>query len=181
MASDKESVCRHRYDLAHELGHLVLHKWIEPEELEVPKILSRVETEANMFAKAFLLPRHSFPNEVYTTRLDAFIKLKQRWIVSIQAMIYRCRDLEVIDEDQLTNLNKQISYRKWKTKEPLDDPQIMPLEEPKLLRRAVEVILKGKCKHPDEILYDLNLDATLIEDFCNLSRGLFKQLAVCNI
>jgi Zn-dependent peptidase ImmA (M78 family) len=175
MASDKESVARQRYDLAHELGHLVLHKWIEPEELEVPRTLNRIETEANTFAVAFLLPQHSFPNEVYTSRLDAFIELTQRWIVSIQSMIYRCRDLGVIDDDQFTNLYKQLSYRKWIKKEPLDDPDIMPLEEPKLLRRAVEVILKGKRKHPDEILWDLNLDATLIEDFCNLSRGMLQK------
>jgi Zn-dependent peptidase ImmA (M78 family)/transcriptional regulator with XRE-family HTH domain len=175
MASDKESVARHRYDLGHELGHLVLHRWIEAEELEVPEILKRIEAEANTFAGAFLLPRHSFPNEVYTARLDAFIELKQRWGVSIQSMIYRCRDLGVIDEDQFTNLYKQLSARKWIKKEPLDDPDIMPLEEPKLLRRAVEVILKGKRRHPDEILSDLNFDATLIEDFCNLSRGMFDR------
>ena len=96
-------------------------------------------------------------------------------------MIYRCRDLEIIDEDQFTNLYKQISFRKWRTKEPLDDPNVMPLEQPKLLRRAVELILKGKRKHPDEVLSDLNFSAELIEDFCNLPRGMFNKEAVFDL
>jgi Zn-dependent peptidase ImmA (M78 family)/DNA-binding XRE family transcriptional regulator len=180
MASDKESVTRHRYDLAHELGHLILHKWVEMEELKVPKILKCIEAEADTFAGAFLLPQRSFPNEVYTSRLDAFIELKKHWRVSIQSMIYRCRDLDIIDDDQFTNLYKQISFRKWRTKEPLDDPSVMPLEQPKLLRRAVELILNGKRKHSDEVLADLNFSSELIEDFCNLPRGMFNKEA-CDI
>jgi Zn-dependent peptidase ImmA (M78 family)/transcriptional regulator with XRE-family HTH domain len=171
MASEKVSAARIRFDLAHELGHLVLHRWIEPEELEDPKTLKLIEAEADHFASAFLLPRRSFPNEVYTAKLDAFVDLKRRWRVSMQAMIYRCRDLELIDEDQFTNLYKQISYRKWRSREPLDDPALFPLEQPRLLRRAVELILDGERKHPDEILADLNFSPHLIETFCNLPGG----------
>src|SRR6266446_2116744 len=108
MASEKEANVRIRYDLSHELGHLVLHRWIEKEELEDPKILKAIESEADRFAGAFLLPSKSFPNEVFTTRLDAFVGLKRRWLVSVQAMIYRCRDLGLIDDDQFLNLYKQI-------------------------------------------------------------------------
>jgi len=175
MASDKKSAARRRFDLAHELGHLVLHRWVEAEELNVPKILERIETEAHLFAGAFLLPQQSFPNEVYTSRLDAFIELKQRWVVSIQAMIKRCLTLEIVDDETFINLRKQLSYRKWLKNEPLDDPETLPLEEPRLLKRAVEVLLKSKRKYLDEILSDLNFDATLIEDFCNLPRGTFNQ------
>jgi Zn-dependent peptidase ImmA (M78 family) len=84
--------------------------------------LKQIEREANRFAGAFfLLPQTSFTNEVHTTRLDAFIELKRRWKVAIQAMVYRCKNLEIFDEYQITNLYIQISRRKWKTKEPLDD------------------------------------------------------------
>jgi Zn-dependent peptidase ImmA (M78 family)/transcriptional regulator with XRE-family HTH domain len=175
MASDKRSAARQRFDLAHELGHLVLHRWVEAEELKDPRILKHIESEANLFAGAFLLPQQSFPNEVYTSRLDAFIELKQRWIVSIQAMIHRCCILGIVDDETFTNLRKQLSHRKWLKNEPLDDPEMIPLEEPRLLKRAVEVLLKSKRKYLDEILSDLNFDATLIEDFCNLPRGTFNQ------
>lgn len=170
-ASDRESGARARFDVAHELGHLVLHRWIEAEELEHPKTLKLIEREADRFASALLLPRKSFPNDVYSARLDAFVELKKRWKVSIQAMIYRCSDLGIIDEIQFTNLYKQISFRKWRTREPLDDPQHMPLEQPKLLRRAVEMVIEGGRRHPDEIAAELPFNRSILETMCNLAPG----------
>jgi Zn-dependent peptidase ImmA (M78 family)/transcriptional regulator with XRE-family HTH domain len=176
MASEKEAGVRLRYDLAHELGHLILHRWIEQSELEDKGTLKAIEAEADKFAGAFLLPSTSFPNEVYTTRLDAFIPLKERWKVSIQAMVYRCRDLEIISDDQALNLYKQISFRKWRKKEPLDDPHRIPLEQPRLLKRAIELVLESKRKHPDEILNELHLSQGWIEAFCALQPGSLRAI-----
>ncbi|CAN5183441.1 XRE family transcriptional regulator [soil metagenome] len=171
MASEKEAGVRIRFDLAHELGHLVLHRWIEAAEIADPKTLKVIESEADRFAGAFLLPRKSFPNDVYSARLDAFLDLKRRWIVSIQAMIYRCRDLEVIDDTQFTNLYKQISFRKWRSKEPLDTPEEIKLEMPRLLGRAAQLVLESGRKHPDDLCTDLQLSPHLIEAFLNLPSG----------
>jgi len=171
MASEKEAGVRSRYDLAHELGHLVLHRWMEQSDLEDRATLKAIEREADKFAGAFLLPSTSFPNEIYTTRLDAFVPLKERWKVSIQAMVFRCRDLDLIDDDQSLNLYKQISFRRWRKKEPLDDPRKIPLEQPRLLKRAVELVLESGTKHPEDILNELPLSAGWIETFCALEPG----------
>ena len=171
MASEKEAGVRIRFDAAHELAHLVLHRWIEQAELADPKTLKRIEAEADRFAGAFLLPRKSFPNEFYTARLDAFLDLKRRWAVSIQAMIYRCKDLELIDDDQFTNLYKQISYRKWRTKEPLDDPKVIRIEQPRLLQRAASMVLDSGKKHPDEMCAEIALDPQMIATFWNVRFG----------
>jgi Zn-dependent peptidase ImmA (M78 family)/transcriptional regulator with XRE-family HTH domain len=174
MASEKDAGVRLRYDLAHELGHLVLHRWVEQTELEDKATLKDIEGEADKFAGAFLLPSTSFPNEVYTTRLDAFIPLKERWKVSIQAMVYRCRDLDLIDSDQALNLYKQISFRRWRKKEPLDDPHKIPIEQPRLLRRAIELVMESGRRHPEDILNDLRLSSEWIEAFCGLAPGSLK-------
>ena len=142
LASEKTAAARSRFDAAHELGHLILHRWIGADELEDPKILKLIEREADRFASAFLLPRKSFPSEIFTTRLDAFVSLKKRWRVSIQAMVYRCKQLGVFDEDQVTNLYKQISARRWRTHEPLDDE--LPLEQPRRLQRAIEMVIAAE-------------------------------------
>jgi Zn-dependent peptidase ImmA (M78 family)/transcriptional regulator with XRE-family HTH domain len=173
MASEKDAGVRRRFDAAHELGHLILHKWIEREELADPKTLKRIEAEADRFAGAFLLPRKSFPNEVYTARLDAFLDLKRRWAVSVQAMIYRCRDLALIDDDQFTNLYKQISYRKWRSKEPLDDPSIIRIEQPKMLQKAAMMLVESGKKHPDEICAEIALDPQMLATFWNVPPELF--------
>jgi Zn-dependent peptidase ImmA (M78 family)/DNA-binding XRE family transcriptional regulator len=174
MASEKEAGVRLRYDLAHELGHLILHRWIEQSELEDKATLKAIEGEADKFAGAFLLPSTSFPNEIYTTRLDAFVPLKERWKVSIQAMVYRCRDLDVIDSDQALNLYKQISFRRWRKREPLDDPRKIPIEQPRLLRKAMELVLESGRKHPEDILNELRLSPAWVEAFCNLDAGRLK-------
>jgi uncharacterized protein DUF955/uncharacterized protein DUF4118 len=59
LASEKEAAVRRRYDLSHELGHLVLHRWIEQSELEDRATLKAIEGEADKFAGAFLLPSSS--------------------------------------------------------------------------------------------------------------------------
>ena len=172
LSSNKDSAVRARFDAAHELAHLILHRWVGPDELEDPKVLKLIEAEANRFAGAFLLPRKSFPNEVYTTRLDAFVPLKRRWKVAVQAMIYRCKDLFIFDEVQITNLYKQISYRKWRTKEPLDDE--IAFEHPRLLRQAVDLVLKARKKLADEIAVDLRLNTRLLAAFCGVPVSLFE-------
>lgn len=171
LASDTASVARARFDVAHEIGHLVLHQGIGQEEVENVKVLKKIEIEANRFAGALLLPRQSFPNEVFTTRLDAFVELKKRWRVAIQAMVYRCKDLEIFDEYQITNLYKQISARKWRTREPLDDPEAFPAEQPRTLQRAVSLALSGGRKRPDDIPTELALAPNTIEGLCNLAPG----------
>ena len=171
MASEKESGVRIRFDLAHELGHLVMHRWIDADEILNPKTLKMIEAEADRFAGAFLLPRQSFPNEVYTPRLDAFLDLKRRWLISVQAMVYRCRDLGVIDEVQFTNLYKQISFRRWRTREPLDHPEEIRLESPRLLNKAAHLVLNSGKKNPDEIRSDLSMSPKIIEKFLNLPEG----------
>jgi Zn-dependent peptidase ImmA (M78 family)/transcriptional regulator with XRE-family HTH domain len=172
LASEKHCATRSRFDTAHELAHLILHRWIGPEELEDPKVLKLIEREADRFASAFLLPHKTFPAEVFTTRLDSFVALKQRWKVSIQAMVYRCKQLGVFDEDQVTNLYKQISARRWRTREPLDD--VLPLEQPRLLRRAVEMVVSAGRKFADEIAADLQIAKTLIAGLCNLPKDFFS-------
>ena len=171
LSSSKESAARARFDAAHELGHLVLHRWIGPEELEDPKQLKLIEAEANRFAGAFLLPRKSFPNEVYSPRLDAFVPLKRRWKVAIQAMIYRCKDLGLFDEGQITNLYKQISFRKWRAKEPLDNE--LPLEQPRLMRRVVELITNAAKRTAEEINNENRLSGRLLAAFCGVPAALF--------
>ncbi|KNY21634.1 ImmA/IrrE family metallo-endopeptidase [Methylobacterium sp. ARG-1] len=172
LSSEKQSAVRARFDAAHELGHLILHRFIAPEDIEDPKVLKIIEVEAHRFASALLMPRQSFPNEVYTPRLDAFRDLKPRWKVAIQAMILRCRDLGIFDEAQITSLYKQISYKKWRTSEPFDDT--MPLETPSLLRKVVEVVVGAGKRTTDAIVTELRLSSAMVAAFCGLPLSYFE-------
>jgi len=178
LASEKESAARARYDAAHELAHLVLHRWVGKDEIEDKKRLKEIETEADRFAGAFLLPRKSFPNEIYSPRIMAFVELKRRWKVSIQAMVYRCKDLGIFDEQQITNLYKHISYKKWRKREPLDGQDGLPIEQPMLLRRVAELVFDTGNLQRDEIKNAISISPSVIEQLVGLPGGYLKDAPV---
>lgn len=76
---------RIRFDMAHELGHILLHPWSENIELITKEEFKAREKQANMFASAFLLPKSSFSKDVeaYPTDLKYYQFLKKKWKVSI--------------------------------------------------------------------------------------------------
>lgn len=169
MASDSTTAVRTRFDIAHELGHLVLHQGVSEEELEDKKTLKKIESEANRFAGAFLLPSETFMNEVYTTRLDSFVALKSRWKVAISAQVFRCGDLGIFSEDQILNLRKQISARKWRTHEPLDDE--IEVEKPSMLRKASKLLIENGLVNEEQILSEMKINPSVIERLSNLPAG----------
>jgi hypothetical protein len=86
--------------------------------------------------------------------------LKRRWKVSIAAMIYRCQDLGIFDDDQLLRLRKQMSYHNYVKHEPLDD--VLIPEANSLLPKAFRIIIEQAVKAASEILTDVKLSATAI-------------------
>ena len=173
LGADKDSAVRSRLDAAHELGHLVLHMWVDHVHLSDPKILKRIEEEAFSFAGAFLLPKETFIKEVMSTSLKHFETLKMRWKVSMAAMIKRCEELDILSEHQVTYLWKQMSWKKYKTREPLDD-QILP-ENPNLLKQAIELLTKNNVKSAMEIVDAIKLTPKEIESLCNLPSGMLSS------
>ncbi|OPX46381.1 helix-turn-helix protein [Ruminiclostridium hungatei] len=169
LSSDKDCAVRTRFDAAHELGHLLLHIDSDQHNYDDENYIKTIEKEANRFAGAFLLPRNSFGQEVMSTSLDHFINLKRRWKVSIQAMICRCSDLGILNENQILYLRKQISIRKMRTNEPLDD-ELIP-ESPVMLKQAVEIMLEDNSLNNEKIVEDLCLPIEEIEALTNLPRG----------
>ncbi len=137
---------RLRFSLAHEVAHLVMHN---PPRTTV-KIM---EKEANDFASALLMPKCIAENEfVRPVSLLSLAQLKVKWGMSMQALIYRARDLKIITERQATYLFTQIASNGWKTREPsnLD----IKIETPQIFRKMVE----GLYDNPEKYAYAMGLD-----------------------
>ena len=149
----KQNFFRDQFTLAHELGHYAMHaKLYHPQEDLMGQDYRNIENEANQFASAFLMPKDSFKSDLTKNRfinIDTFINLKSKWNVSIAAMVHRAHDLKLIDDKEYIKLQKQISYRGWRTKEIMDDEKIM--SEPKALNQAFELLEEHGVVHPKDL------------------------------
>ncbi|MDT1778728.1 ImmA/IrrE family metallo-endopeptidase [Acinetobacter baumannii] len=96
---------RCRFDLAHELGHLVMHKHGIIEGIHV-------EQEANAFASAFLMPRRSLlADPLKIPSLKGILSKKEIWQVSAAALTYRYNKLGIITDWNATSIYKQLAQR----------------------------------------------------------------------
>lgn len=80
----EQSLARQRFSLAHELGHLLMHRHVQPNETANRTTNKQIEAQAHRFASAFLFPREAFRREVYDYSLAEFAVLKRTWGVSVQ-------------------------------------------------------------------------------------------------
>jgi Zn-dependent peptidase ImmA (M78 family)/transcriptional regulator with XRE-family HTH domain len=166
LGSDKRSSCRSRFDAAHELGHLVLHRDITQEDISDKKTLARIEREANWFAGSFLLPREKLLQEFYSTRMSHLEGLKARWRVSMQAIAHRAKDVGAIDEYQYILFRKQISHNKWLSVEPLD--RDIPLEQPAFLLKCWKLLVE-RGKVPEVSTEDaIGFSLELVQRLCGV-------------
>lgn len=176
VGTDKGTPVRWRFDAAHELGHLVLHAEVKRERLLKPGEFKRIEEQAHRFAAAFLLPMAPFANDFFAPNLDVLRALKPKWNVSISMMIIRARHAGLLSEQTERSLWVNVARRGWRRNEPYDDS--MQPEEPRLLRRAFEVLLNEAGLTPDEIVAGLALPASDIESLIGLHRGYFDETCV---
>ena len=175
LGEDKESAVRRQFSAAHELGHILLHN----ESLDIEQIsrqeFREMESEANEFASAFLLPAKSFMNDlIYPNNLDFYIELKKKWKVSISAMIIRAYKLKAITYNQYQYLMRQISRKGWRTKEPLDD--VIRPSRPTILRKSIDMLISNDVLKGEEIVkqlskHGLSLDRVEIERLLGLEAG----------
>jgi Zn-dependent peptidase ImmA (M78 family) len=118
--------------MAHELGHLVMHRF--------PNL--SMEKQANSFASALLMPAEDVQSAFRGQRIDLnrLAALKPEWKVSMQALLYRAQSLGLIPEKQAAYLWRQISFHRMKLREPMELD--FPMEEPGVLSRMLKLHLE---------------------------------------
>lgn len=108
----KEAGERGRMDAAHELAHLVLHRGLRIDTDDV-------ERQADRFASAFLLPREQYALEGPRSHLlSPYLPLKQRWGVSLQALVRRSYELRMISKEGYQAAYREMSRRGWRSGTP---------------------------------------------------------------
>lgn len=152
--SKEQSMDRLRFSIAHEIGHLVLG--------HIGKYRPEEERAANLFAAELLMPQRAIRSQMIPPiTLSMIAALKPVWKVSIQALVRRAFELNIIAERQYRYLFEQISTRGWRTKEPenLDIPQ----EKPRSLRQMAEIVY-GKPIDYERLATDAKLHVKMVKE-----------------
>lgn len=169
LSRNKASAARQRFDVLHELVHIVLHSNVSQRRLNDRAYYKNIEKQADQIASAILLPAEEFTSELYAPSLDAFLTLKERWGASVAAMIMRCKSLDLIDDDEATRLWINYNRRGWRNGEPLDGK--MEKEKPHLIRRSFEMLMEENVQSVSQILSALPFPPADIEELADLDPG----------
>lgn len=150
----KRDYYRQRFDVAHELGHLIMHGDAEPGGRVI-------EEQAHLFASELLMPaaeiRDLLPATMGGNAWVTLAKLKEQWGVSIQALLFRARRLGRLGDVSYRNAMTTISARGWRRDEP---GLVTAIEQPSLLPKAVELLgqegieevaLIAQCRVPPDL------------------------------
>ncbi|MBI4825347.1 MAG: XRE family transcriptional regulator [Nitrospirae bacterium] len=121
---------RLRFTLAHELGHVIMHRSPNRD----------MEKEADRFAAELLMPRREIRSVFNTVSLPMLANLKPYWKVSMAALLFRASEVGKISDRMKRHLWMQMGqagYRKCEPRE-LD----IPIEEPTLLKELFDTYEK---------------------------------------
>ena len=173
LGKDDQSAFRTRFNLCHELGHLILHKNISPPEFLDRDYFKIIEAQADRFAAAFLTPATTFSQEIRRPTLDGFRALKPRWKTSIKQMIHRAQDLDIISREEARTLYINYNRRRWNIKEPLDDTE--PVEEPIFVRRVFEAIIENSVIERTQLAAALPFNPDEVEELASLPYGYLDE------
>ena len=119
---------RQRFNLGHELGHLILdvEKGLDP------------EATCHRFVGAFLVPAQAVRFELGSRRttldMNELYLLKHKYGLSMQAWIFRARDLGIISENTAARLFQRFRANGWHRHEP---GEALPTERPLRMERLI--------------------------------------------
>lgn len=143
VINENSSADRKRFNLAHEIGHLVMdtsHSSVDDESL------------AHRFAAALLVPAEHAYRELgrERRRLDwgELMVLKRKYGLSMAAWVRRARDLNIISQHYYEALNIEISTLGWRKCEPVE---YLGDEEPLQLKQMVQRVVAEGLVSPDRM------------------------------
>lgn len=161
------SSVRIRFNLAHELGHILLHSGYSESDVKNSSKKKRMEQEAQHFAGSLLMPEKGIALDMAQTNMQFLKELKKHWLVSLAALIYRGNEIGLISDRQFLFLNQTISRHGWRKKEPYDDS--IPIEKTSYLNSAVKYLVKDKNAFIKNISIDSGISESRILNLLNLN------------
>ncbi|WP_340400147.1 XRE family transcriptional regulator [Paenibacillus sp. FSL H8-0079] len=177
LGNIKRSAVRRNFDIAHELGHLLLHYRLEFVNLD-RKEHKLIENEANLFAGAFLLPEEEFSSDMnditYKTNPDQYLDLKNKWKTSLQVLGYRAAHLGMMEAKDHRNFYAAMHRRGYLEKEPFD--REIPLQKPMRIKTIIDLLSnKGLVDIRYMIEEDWKVEASFFHHMTGINTDFFNK------
>ncbi|MEL6349014.1 MAG: XRE family transcriptional regulator [Myxococcota bacterium] len=157
----KQDPFRSRFDAAHELGHLLMHRGL-PSMVRQPKKkaprapLKIMEDQAHEFAGELLVPGHIWVSQApRSANPHAYLPGKRRWGISVKALIVRSHRVGILNKKQYESALKRYSRLGWNRGEPNSDT--IEHEQPTMLRAAIASAARKHKVSPEGYLRQLML------------------------
>ncbi|WP_330322458.1 ImmA/IrrE family metallo-endopeptidase [Streptomyces anulatus] len=142
-----KSAPRSRFDVAHELGHLIMHV-----DDDAGVRTRAAEKEADEFASNLLMPRRSLAAKIpENPTTDQVIRLKKHWNVSALALTYRLHALGRITDWQYRQSVIELGRLGYRTGEPNGGPH-----ESSMLLQKVFAFLREQGTMPRHVAHELS-------------------------
>lgn len=136
---------RLRFTLAHELGHIIMHRIPSP----------TMEEEAHAFASELLMPEAEIRSSFYPLNFDQLARLKLYWMVSMGSLLKKAEDIGATSERYSRYMWMQMGKLGYRSKEPHSDS--LPTETPGLLKELIEVYFSELNYTHEELAKTLSL------------------------
>lgn len=164
---------RWRMDVAHELGHLVMHRNIDKRFIEInPSTHALIERQAFRFGSAFLMPESSFRKSIPYVSLDTLLLAKEYWFLAVAAMLHRAEDLQMISSESARRMWRNRNRRGWRIEEPLD--HALPLDEPRVLASAIRTLIDSNPNLVEELSDQVGLEKEEIARFAGVPVSMLE-------
>lgn len=176
LGNIKKSAARRNLDLAHELGHLLLHYKVEFTMLD-KKSYRVYEDEAYSFASEFLLPEEVFRKDcksiVKVSNPDSYIDLKQKWEVSLQAIAMRIYKLDLMEYQQYRYFCMSINKKGYKALEPLDDE--ISISSPMKVKSILQLLFEKGIYSVSNLMDDLKVNQEFLTCLTGIEKEFFDK------
>ena len=173
LGTIKKSAARRNFDLAHELGHLLIHYKVEF-NMQDKSCYRRLEDEANSFASAFLMPeefQRDCKEIVKVSNPDAYLDVKEKWEVSLQAIAMKVHKLGLMEYQQYRYFFMSINKKGYKTMEPLDDK--IPVSRPSKMKSILQLVFEKELVTMSDLLDELKVDQEFLTQITGIEKEFF--------
>ncbi|MDT2831895.1 XRE family transcriptional regulator [Vagococcus carniphilus] len=176
LGNRKKSAVRRNFDLAHELGHLLLHYKIDMDSLTKDEH-KKIEKEANDFASYFLLPREEFLKDFSLiskkSNPESYLDMKMKYMVSIGALEYRAYKMNLLTFEENRYFYATLNRKGYRKNEPLDED--ISIVKPGKIRSLLDLIFKNQLLSLKDFLNHYYLDRVFLEDLFGFENKYLTQ------